>query len=161
VLSPNTSVQPTHDSSFFHFLTTLFLEIPPVAAHSSWSSSSLFCLPSSFFHSIPFQLYLPAAVWSCQNTRLKYVHSLSKPTSWNRLLFEKLIVAQVGKKFSAFVVPQCSSPCQEKPATRLCPKQDESRPHIYSPFFKISFNIVPIMYLSLSNPDEYFVHICN
>jgi hypothetical protein len=52
-------------------------------------------------------------------------------TSWCRILFEKLIVIQLVKKYAAFFMePEGSLPYSQKPATGPCPELTESSsPH--------------------------------
>jgi hypothetical protein len=52
-------------------------------------------------------------------------------TPWCRILFEKLIVTQIIKKYFAFFMePEGSSPSSQKPAIRPYPKPAESSsPH--------------------------------
>jgi hypothetical protein len=48
-------------------------------------------------------------------------------TSWCRILFEKLIVIQLIKKYPAFFMePRGSSPCSQKPDTGPYPEPAES-----------------------------------
>jgi hypothetical protein len=51
-------------------------------------------------------------------------------TLWSRVLLEKLIVAQLVKKFPAFMAPEGSLPCPQDPAIEPC-----SQPVIFSPDF--------------------------
>jgi hypothetical protein len=47
-------------------------------------------------------------------------------TPWNRVLLEKLIVAQLVKKFPTFYTTKGSLPCPEEAVTERCPEADES-----------------------------------
>jgi hypothetical protein len=56
--------------------------------------------------------------------------------------FEKLVVAQLVKKFHTFYGPKGSLPCSQEPATSIYPKPDESSQHPQIVFlFKIHFSI--------------------
>jgi hypothetical protein len=50
--------------------------------------------------------------------------------SWSRVLFEKLIVAHLARKFKTFMESEDSLvlPCSQEPATGPYPQSDESRP---------------------------------
>jgi hypothetical protein len=60
-------------------------------------------------------------------------------TLWSRVLLDKMIFAQLAKKFPSFIEPEVSLPYSQEPATGPCPEPDESspRPHtlfIFGPF---------------------------
>jgi hypothetical protein len=51
-------------------------------------------------------------------------------TPWSTVLLEKLIVAQLIKKFPAFYgTRRFILPCSQEPATGTCPELHESSPH--------------------------------
>jgi hypothetical protein len=53
---------------------------------------------------------------------------LINSTLWSKVLLEKLVVAQLSKKFSAaFLEPEGSSPCSQEPATGPYPELDKSK----------------------------------
>jgi hypothetical protein len=70
-------------------------------------------------------------------------HSL---TPWCRILFKKIIVTQLIKKYPAFFMEtEGSSPCSQKPATGPYPKPTESNwPHrsLYPCLPKVQLNVI-------------------
>jgi hypothetical protein len=48
-------------------------------------------------------------------------------TSWNRVFLEKFIVAQLVKKFPAFMKAEVSLPCSQQPTSGTYPEQGEVR----------------------------------
>ena len=61
---------------------------------------------------------------------------------WSRVLLEKPISTQPVKKFPAFMEPEGSLPCSQKPATCPCPETDQSSLWPPSHFLRTHLNII-------------------
>jgi hypothetical protein len=71
----------------------------------------------------------------CHQTHTFVTFTTNKQqTPWSKVILEKLIVAQLLKKFSTFLEPDGSLPCSQEPATGSYPEPDESSPQLSNPF---------------------------